>query len=109
MTEAQDKGNRFESRKYASSRYRKFREGTLVCVNCSRTYLIRDIDSFLDKRWMLWHSILSRIKNSYLKQQIVGSLAIANAKQSIISEVQKYGMLTNLCDSCMAHLLRQRE
>ena len=82
MTEAQDKGYRFESKQSPDSgnnRYKILRR-RLECIHCSKVYLIRDIDSFLDQRWTLWHLVLSKLRILYTKRQIIASLAIANAR-----------------------------
>ena len=42
-----------------------------------------------------------------MKRQIIGNLAIANAKETIIVDIQKDGILTDLCHSCITHLLTE--
>lgn len=112
MTNAQDKGNNFEFRRSPDSsnnRHHGYCDGALECLNCSQVYLIKDIDSFLDERRILWRLLLSQIKNSSLKQQIIGSLAVANAKETIIKDIQKDGILTDFCPSCITLIFKKRQ
>ncbi|HEY7110080.1 MAG TPA: hypothetical protein VH415_11655 [Nitrososphaeraceae archaeon] len=76
-------------------------EIVLSCPNCSKTFLIRDLDYFLENRRIIWRLILSEVENGYRKQKLIGSLAVCSAKQTILSQVDRYGFLSATCLSCM--------
>jgi hypothetical protein len=73
----------------------------LSCPNCSKAYLIRDLDYFLENRRIIWRLILSEVEDGYRKQKLIGSLAVCSAKKTILTQVDRYGILSATCFLCM--------
>lgn len=54
------------------------------------------------------HLILSQIENSFARQQIAGRLAILNAKETVIRDMQRNGFLNSICHSYMIDLKKKQ-
>jgi hypothetical protein len=79
---------------------------TVMCPNC-RTNVIVDLDKFLDYKRGLWRLILLKIESGYMKQKLIGSLAVCSAKDTLIKEMEEDGVLIATCLSCMTELLKK--
>jgi hypothetical protein len=77
------------------------------CPNCQRTYEIRDLDKFLDYKLTVWRIILSHIKSSYNKQNLIGSLAVCSAIETLNKEIDENGELVATCLPCMIEILKK--
>ena len=86
----------------------KARQGIAAdCPNCQREYAIRDLDKFLEYKFAIWRFILRQIKSGYDKQNLIGSLAVCSAKETLSKEVEEYGGLVATCLPCMSKILEK--
>jgi hypothetical protein len=87
--------------------YGKDDKNVLKCPHCCGTYLIKDLDSFLDNKRLLWRLMLVEVENGFRKQQIIGSLAVCSAKETAIKQIEEKGILITICLSCMTEILEK--
>lgn len=79
----------------------------LNCPNCQSSYLIEDLDKFLDYKRLLWRTIFILVENGYEKQRVIGSLAVCSAKETLVKEMKENGALVATCLSCMTDMFKK--
>jgi hypothetical protein len=77
------------------------------CPNCQRAYEIRDLNMFLEYKFAIWRFILRRIRSGYDKQNLIGSLAVCSAMETLNKEIDEYGGLVATCLPCMIKTLER--
>ena len=50
--------------------------------------------------------LLRKIENGTRKQRIIGTLAVCNAKETMLQKIEQEGIFVNRCLHCLLHFLR---
>jgi len=77
------------------------------CPNCQRAYVIENLNKYLENKLALWRFILRQFVSGGNKQRLIGSLAISNAKATLIKEIEEDGGLIATCIPCIVHMLEK--
>ena len=78
----------------------------LCCPQCEGTYQIKSIDQFLDCKRLIWHMLLRKIEDGVRKQRIMGTLAVCNARESMLQKIDQEGILVSRCLHCLLDFSR---
>jgi len=73
----------------------------LCCPQCGGTYQIKSIDQFLDCKRLIWHILLRKIEDGVRKQRIIGTLAVCNARETMLQKIEQEGILVSRCLRCL--------
>ena len=73
----------------------------LCCPQCGGTYQIKSIDQFLDCKRLIWHILLRKIEDGVRKQRIIGTLAVCNARETMLQKIEQEGILVSRCLHCL--------
>lgn len=77
------------------------------CPNCHRAYVIENLNKYLENKLALWRFILHQFVSGRNKQRLIGSLAISNAKATLIKEIEEEGGLIATCIPCIVRILEK--
>ena len=78
----------------------------LCCPQCRGTYQIKSIDQFLDCKRLIWHMLLRKIEDGIRKQRIIGTLAVCNARETMLQKIEQEGILVSRCLHCLLDFSR---
>src|SRR4029078_6950575 len=78
----------------------------LRCPQCGGTYQIKSIDQFLDCKRLIWHILLRKIEDGVRKQRIIGTLAVCNARETMLQKIEQEGILVSRCLHCLLDFSR---
>ena len=78
----------------------------LCCPQCRGTYQIKSIDQFLDCKRLIWHMLLRKIDDGIRKQRIIGTLAVCNARETMLQQIEQEGILVSRCLHCLLDFSR---
>ena len=78
----------------------------LRCPQCGGTYQIKSIDQFLDCKRLIWHMLLRKIEDGIRKQRIIGTLAVCNARETMLQKIEQEGILVSRCLHCLLDFSR---
>jgi hypothetical protein len=67
-----------------------------VARSVGGTYQIKSIDQFLDCKRLIWHMLLRKIQDGVRKQRIIGTLAVCNARETMLQKIEQEGILVNI-------------
>jgi len=73
----------------------------LCCPQCRGTYQIKSLDQFLDCKRLIWHMLLRKIEDGIRKQRIIGTLAVCNARKTMLKKIDQEGILVSRCLHCL--------
>lgn len=69
--------------------------------------MIENLNKYLENKLALWRFILPQLVSGRNKQKLIGSLAISNAKATLIKEIEEEGGLVATCIPCISHMLKK--
>jgi hypothetical protein len=78
----------------------------LCCPQCRGTYQIKSLDQFLDCKRLIWHMLLRKIEDGVRKQRIMGTLAVCNARETLLQKIDQEGILVSRCLHCLLDFSR---
>jgi hypothetical protein len=78
----------------------------LCCPQCRGTYQIKSLDQFLDCKRLIWHMLLRKIEDGVRKQRIIGTLAVYNARETMLQKLEQEGILVSRCLHCLLDFSR---
>jgi hypothetical protein len=78
----------------------------LCCPQCRGTYQIKSIDQFLDCKRLIWNALLRKIEDGIRKQRIIGTLAVCNARETMLQQIEQEGILVSRCLHCLLDFSR---
>jgi hypothetical protein len=78
----------------------------LCCPQCRETYQIKSIDQFLDCKRLIWHMLLMKIEDGVRKQRIIGTLAVCDARETMLQKIDREGILVSRCLHCLLDFSR---
>jgi hypothetical protein len=78
----------------------------LCCLHCQETSEIKSIDQFLDCKRLIWHMLLRKLEDGVRRQKIIGTLAVCNARESILKKIGQEGILAARCLHCLLDFSR---
>ena len=78
----------------------------LCCPQCGGPYQIKSIDQFLDCKRLIWHMLLRKIEDGVRKQRIMGTLAVCNARETMLQRIEQEGILVSRCLHCLLDFSR---
>lgn len=78
----------------------------LCCPQCRGTYQIKSLDQFLDCKRLIWRMLLRKIEDGIRKQRIIGTLAVCNARETMLQKIEQEGILVSRCLHCLLDFSR---